>query len=187
MKRLSRPMRVSAHGGAVREPTRGLATRAAMLLLAASVGFFSGCILYVDDDDPIDPCVDVTCGENAYCTIDGDCACLEYFDGDPNVACDPVMRWYVTDACDDGLPIRIRLFAQDRDWSWPALPDYYETTGLQEIDFIDITCVPGESICYGAQAGDREWGVGLDGADTCDECCFECDAVDVDIGLLTCE
>ncbi len=37
----------------------------------------------------VDPCEDVSCGENAYCD-EGDCVCALGFEGDPDSGCEPV-------------------------------------------------------------------------------------------------
>ncbi|TPV92822.1 MAG: hypothetical protein B7733_23660 [Myxococcales bacterium FL481] len=143
------------------------------------VGLFLGCVVYVDDS-----CDAVQCGENAYCD-EGECFCVGGFDGDPQVSCDPVQSWFVTDFCDDGLDVSWRLFAEGRDWAWPR-DGSFVTSGVNAVDREDIVCLEDEIICIGATAGDVSWGVANDGSLGCTDCCFACVSGTVDFGKLSC-
>lgn len=158
------------------------------------------------------PC-DTTCGLNAYCD-GGACVCSDGFvavcstgdciaagrlcdgtsdcpnaaDEDPLVCFDgSVQQWSTADGCDDGRPIQWRVWAQERDWVWPGPDAVFSTAELDVVDRERIECVAGELLCFGAQAGDRTWGVGLDGAGECEDCCQPCASAPVDMGVLTCD
>jgi len=153
-------------------------------MLGLGLGLVAGCVLYVDED-AIGACSDVSCGANAFCDV-GDCYCFTGYGGDPDGNCDPEQRWLVRDACDDATDVEFRLFSTSRDWVWPS-EGVYATAGLEVDTALDVLCTRGETVCFGGQAGGLEWGVGLDGTDACDGCCFECEAGTVaDMGLLTC-
>ena len=150
-----------------------------MLGLAAATGLGLGCVIVVEDD-----CGGVECGDNAYCER-GICECVGGYDGDPDDRCDPVQTIWIQDECDDGLNIEYVFWAQDREWRWPA-EGTYETPDLGDNDIRDLTCIEGELICFGAEAGGLFWGVGLDGSEPCSDCCFECFADTYDLGFLEC-
>lgn len=144
------------------------------------VAFTAGCIIYEDGLD---------CGPYAY-AYRGSCYCDDGFQGDDptGVGCSPVMSWRVTDACDDQGDIAWKLFSQDRDWTWPNGTDVYLTTGFNYDSLEAIVCERGELVCFGGMSDSGlEYGVGLEGAAGCDDCCFECDAYELDFGLLTCQ
>ena len=153
------------------------------LAAAATAGAALGCVVYVEDR-----CLDVDCGDNATCDR-GWCECYVGYEGDPDQACDPVQTILIQDHCDDGRDIDYALYSADREWRWPAGSDTYRTAGYGANTGVDIVCYEGEWICFGAQAGELAWGVGLDGTDVCDDdwCCFECYPDTFDLGLLTCE
>lgn len=151
------------------------------VILGTAFGITAGCVVVVEDG-----CSDVDCGGNAFCDA-GVCHCIGGYYGDADDFCDPIQTWWVTDECNDGAPISFRLFAQDREWVWPAGSDTYETVGLGLDTYEDIVCLEGELVCFGGQSGDVQWGVGIFGEDDCEDCCFECNANVVDMGLLTCQ
>ena len=129
------------------------------------------------------------CGLNAY-DYGGACACIANYDGDPYEACEPVMELLITDLCDDGLDIEWRVFAEDRDWVWPDAAQVFWTAGY-DVDVIEsLQCQDGESLCFGAVAGDEVWGLVLEGPGgelACTDCCFDCGAYLFDLGFLTCD
>jgi len=173
---------------------------------------YDGCFA---EQPPVDETCKLDCGQNAYCS-EGECFCeLDHVavcganagclpearlcDGqqdcpdaaDENVAvCSPPLfqDWLVTDDCNDDLPIEWRLFALDRDWSWPGATTTFKTTGLGAEDYQTVQCFQGEVICFAGAAGDVVWGWNLDGSGSCDACCYECGSNSVlDLGFLTCE
>jgi hypothetical protein len=154
-----------------------------LLATAAAAGTALGCVVYVEDE-----CLDVDCGDNATCDR-GMCECYVGYDGDPDEACDPIQTVLIQDQCDDGLDTEFVLWSADRSWRWPGgSEEPYLTAGYGAVTYVDIVCYEGEWVCFGAQAGDLAWGVGLDGTDACEDdwCCFECFPDTVDLGLLTC-
>ncbi|MBZ5714470.1 hypothetical protein [Nannocystis pusilla] len=155
------------------------------------------------------------CGQNAYCS-EGECYCeLDhvYVCGEnagcmpterlcdkandcPNAAdealavCSPPVfqEWLLTDDCDDGLDIEWRLFAQDRDWTWPSIDSTFRTAGRGVDVYQIIQCFEGEWICFAGASGDVTWGFNLDGTGECENCCAACGSQDLlDLGFLTCE
>ena len=159
----------------------GLALAGLVLGLGASGA--SGCVVFVTDEDDV---CDVGCGFNAFCDVDGRCQCEFGYEGDPTVECDPVMEWRLQDECEDGLDVEFRLWSLTRGWGWPESPLVYVTPGLGVDTSVSIRCELGETICFGARAGEVEWGVGLDNDGPEDGACFLCDVVVADMGLLTC-
>jgi len=87
------------------------------------------------------------------------------------------MTWNVTDNCSDGQVTHIRFFDFANNWRWPAPPNYWilEQQGLAYE--MRLECFEGYRVCFGAasEGGDREWGVALDGATRCPDCCQYCD------------
>jgi hypothetical protein len=144
------------------------------------VGVPLGCVIVAEDR-----CDGVECGFRAHCDR-GVCECVEGFDGDPDEGCDPVQTVLLSDDCDDGLELEFALHAQERTWRWPEGSDVFTAAGLHVVTEQSIVCVEGELVCLGAQAGPLTWGVGLDGSEPCDWCCFECFSDVVDLGRLDC-
>jgi hypothetical protein len=152
-----------------------------------------------------------TCGLNAYCE-GTECVCVEGFvacgtgdciapervcdgvddcpaggDEDPQrCAADVEQLFVVTDGCDDGLDVQWRVWAEDRDWVWPGPDDAFVTPGFDVPTYQAISCIANELVCVGARAGDRVYGVDLDGSTACDDCCFACERATVDFGVLEC-
>jgi hypothetical protein len=159
-----------------------------LFLVGVLAGLASSCVIAVVDDGT----GGAACGENAVYDLDyRECFCPDGFDGDPYDRCDPLMTFLVTDACDDGEDIDWKLWSTDYDWSWPQGSSVYVTEGLNVDVYQDIVCELGETICFGAlaQDGSTRWGVGLEGPDVreCADCCVACDAIEFDLGYLTCE
>jgi hypothetical protein len=155
--------------------------RVAFSLFGLLVGVTTGCI--------IAQVPGVDCGVNAY-DYGGACACIANYDGDPYEACEPLLDVVLTDLCDDGLDIEWRVFAEGREWVWPDSGHVFVTSGF-DVDVVQsLQCQEGESLCFGAAAGDQSWGLGLDGFDgggSCSDCCFDCGAYQFDLGYLTCD
>lgn len=150
------------------------------LVIAFLVAATLGCVIYEDGLD---------CGPYAY-AYRGSCYCDDGFQGDDPAGggCSPIMSWRVTDACDDQGDIAWKLFSNDRDWTWPTGESVYLTTGFNYDSLEAIVCERGELICFGGESDSGlEYGVGLAGTAGCDDCCFECDAYELDFGLLTCQ
>jgi hypothetical protein len=154
-----------------------------------------------------------TCGLNAYCD-DAACVCEQGFlavcgtgdclalrqlcDGVPDCAnmadeaaetCarQAVQQWTLLDDCDDGIDVEWRLWSRDRDWAWPGPDEAFVTDEVGVPSHEEVECLMGEVICFGAVAGELEWGVGVDGTATCDGCCFVCSDEPIDLGGLACE
>ncbi|HEY0135575.1 MAG TPA: hypothetical protein VGB85_15930 [Nannocystis sp.] len=169
----------------------------------------------IAEQPPADETCALECGQNAYCS-EGECFCeldhvavcganagclpearlCDHQQDCPNAADEAVVvcstplfqDWLLTDDCDDGLPIEWRLFAQDREWSWPDGASSYKTTGLGAEDHQTVQCFEGEYICFGGRSGAVTWGFNLDGSGSCDACCAACGSQSVlDIGFLTCD
>jgi hypothetical protein len=74
-----------------------------------------------------------------------------------------------------GQAIQIQFFSQSRKWVWPAA-DKVINLGDGKDDRYNLTCEPGEKICYGAWAVANPtyaWGVAHNNR-TCPNCCFVC-------------
>jgi hypothetical protein len=78
--------------------------------------------------------------------------------------------------------LRVQLYSQDRDHSWPANgEDYYLDDG--ETTSMPLSCEEGENICYGAWIdGDENtyWGVGPGNKQECNNCCYVCEGGDTE-------
>ena len=91
------------------------------------------------------------------------------------------MKWSLSDHCVDGLGLMVKLFGVNRqgkvNWYWPEHDRHWpvEPGGSMAAE---ITCAPGELVCYGASTSfdDRAvfWGAGLDGTGSCKTCCNYC-------------
>lgn len=154
-----------------------------------------------------------TCGLNAYCEAGacvcdqgfiatcgtGDCLALRQLcdgvpdcpnladESDETCAQQEIQQWTLTDSCADGLDTEWRLRSAERDWAWPANGMGFVTDGHGLRSHEQIDCLRGERICFGATAGDRSWGIGLDGTGQCEDCCYRCLQDPVDLGALECE
>lgn len=172
---------------------------------------YEGC---VSTHPAVDPDCKLDCGANAYCAkdtcfcdvdhvavcgvnagcmaesqlCDGTADCPDEADENVAVCQPPVFQdWIITDACDDGVDVTWRIFSLDRDWAWPGVDTTFRTSGLLVDTYATIQCFEGETICAAAVAGDRSWGLALDGTGTCEACCFTCGDMDLaDAGYLEC-
>lgn len=135
------------------------------------------------------------CGANAGCFPEAR-LCDDVADcpnsADESVAvCNPSIfqEWLLTDGCDDGDDIQWKLFAQDRDWSWPSGDDVFRSGGYGVDMYQTIQCFEGELICFAGASSTSSWGFNLDGTGMCDACCAPCgnDGYGLlDIGILEC-
>ncbi len=103
--------------------------------------------------------------------------------GPPPVA---VMDWILYDSCADGLGLQAALFDVTYGGVWPSRHGAYVTGPGGAID-TRITCEVGALICYGAETDPPSgifWGVGLDGQESCADCCEPCDDVLVELELI---
>ena len=98
-----------------------------------------------------------------------------------------VQQWTLLDDCEDGRDVEWRLWSRDRDWAWPGPDETFFTDDEGVPSHEEVECLVGERICFGAEAGEQQWGVGVDGTAHCDSCCFICSEQPVELGGLTCE
>jgi hypothetical protein len=97
------------------------------------------------------------------------------------------MSILVMDLCDDGLDVEFRLFSEDSAKTWPVNSTLF-TAGYEVNTIHEIRCSEGEFVCFGAQAGDLSWGVGLANDLNCEPPLrFKCGPYTVDAGYLTCD
>jgi hypothetical protein len=89
--------------------------------------------------------------------------------------CTSTITLSITDACLDSLPIDYKFYDEDNHLVWPSANSYFETPGYNIEDTNDLVCITGSQICYGAEAGDIYWGVGLNNEYGCDDCCVTCE------------
>ena len=92
------------------------------------------------------------------------------------------LRFEMTDNCNDGYAIRYRFHEQGSDRrltgaTWPSGSSYWTPSSGSTLYSGALSCEE-RGICYGAEE-DRNnsagyWGVGLDGDQTCSNCCYSC-------------
>lgn len=155
-----------------------------------------------------------TCGLNAYCDASGECVCATGYDAvcgtadclatsllcdgvadcpagedeAPSVCADEIdQEWTLIDDCNDGIDVQWRLWSADGTWTWPGGDEVFWSRGYGLLAFESILCFEGETICLGAQADTKTWGVGLDGTVPCEDCCYACGLDRVEFGWLACE
>ena len=76
--------------------------------------------------------------------------------------------------------VQIAFFSQDRRVRWPASGRAWGLNDYGDHKF-NLSCVDGEKICYGAwlTGNARTYrGVGADGKERCDNCCYTCGGSD---------
>ena len=89
----------------------------------------------------------------------------------------PRIEWTIEDACADGQDIHFRFF-QIRSGNvvrvWPSSSRVYVAPFGEPVTATLDPSQPelGGKICYGAEAGNRYWGIGIDGDEGCDDCCL---------------
>ena len=89
----------------------------------------------------------------------------------------PRIEWTFEDACADGRDAHVRFF-QFRSGrivrTWPSSSRVYVAGfGRRETVVLEPSQPElGGQVCFGAEAGNRYWGVGIDGDESCDRCCL---------------
>lgn len=72
---------------------------------------------------------------------------------------------------------QVKFFSQDRKgYEWPGGGKAYNLDD-SDVHAMKIKCLGGEKICYGGWVTGNSklyWGVGLDGKQGCQGCCFTC-------------
>ena len=83
--------------------------------------------------------------------------------------------------------MEVRFFAVDRGLEWPGGDLVYLVAPGATMTQA-LSCVPGETICLGADqpATGLFWGVDIDNSARCTDCCFLCVTATVSYGPLTC-
>ncbi|MFT3912558.1 MAG: hypothetical protein QM704_00290 [Anaeromyxobacteraceae bacterium] len=81
----------------------------------------------------------------------------------------------LTDACADGQGLYIRFFDVNNGLVAPPPPNVY-TLPSGGTGATTLGCAAGAKVCYGAETPDRTiyWGVGIDLAHSCADCCYQC-------------
>lgn len=86
----------------------------------------------------------------------------------------PLLTWIVTDNCFDGSSVEYRFFDVNRNLVWPGNGIVYSAEVGKPYEST-LACQVGDKICIGAdQPGIGSWGVGINGAGTCSDCCYTC-------------
>ncbi len=73
--------------------------------------------------------------------------------------------------------VHFQLFSDDRNHVWPSASRVWVLDD-SEVHSVRISCNYGEKICYGAWPSgntSRIWGVGSEGREGCEDCCYICD------------
>jgi hypothetical protein len=72
--------------------------------------------------------------------------------------------------------IQVAFYSEWRDWEWPGAGKAFDLNDDEPRNF-NLTCNPGEKICFGAWVtGDtaKFWGVGYNRGHSCKQCCWIC-------------
>ena len=69
--------------------------------------------------------------------------------------------------------VEVQIYTPIRRAAWPAWNRVWINSSSVPERYA-ISCVPGEKVCFGAQAGRIYWGVGLRGRYGCVACCYTC-------------
>lgn len=117
-------------------------------------------------------------GRVQQCQVD----CLSDSEGTSEQSCIwrcewPTIDWTVVDNCNDGRQMQFRLFEYrggqivDR---WPSdRSRSYVANELGTEYFVRTrSALDGEQVCFGGNAGNQYWGVGIDGDRGCETCCY---------------
>lgn len=86
------------------------------------------------------------------------------------------LHFTFTDSCAAAGPsVGLRLFDVTHNGVWPSSTDVY-VIPFATTKTIDISCIPGAQICFGANStgGALFWGLGLNRDRTCAACCTTC-------------
>jgi hypothetical protein len=82
--------------------------------------------------------------------------------------------------------VQIRFFSRDRKVRWPAVGRAYGLNDYNEHEY-KLNCINGERVCYGAWItgnASRYWGVGSEGKEACQGCCYTCRGRDTQLIVL---
>ena len=98
------------------------------------------------------------------------------FPSDP-IPSKPTMEWTITDVCNDGKEIQYRFFHRDNSRTlktWPSTSRVYVARQFDTPYTHTLQLDSGDRICYGAAmpGSNYYWGIGLDGDQGCDDCCY---------------
>jgi hypothetical protein len=91
---------------------------------------------------------------------------------------DNQIRWRFRNAY--GRRIEYKLFAWNRNWSWPGGNNAFDLPANNKTYKTTIQCKRGEKVCYGAWVANNRnifWGVGYNARYNCRNCCFTCKGV----------
>lgn len=97
--------------------------------------------------------------------------------------------WPFEDSCSDGYTTQLRFFDAANGLIWPSNDEVYILEGSNTYS---LRCRTGADVCYGAQPNNpftnAYWGVGIDGDQSCTDCCYTCPAGEVTLPqrTLTC-
>ena len=90
------------------------------------------------------------------------------------------VKFILQDGCNDGYRINYKYFGfssnNERVRVWPSNDSHYYTEYYDREYPSNLSCSSGiYKICYGAETGNTNWGVGLDGTKVCrGDCCTRC-------------
>jgi hypothetical protein len=73
--------------------------------------------------------------------------------------------------------VSVELYSDNRNRVWPGSGEVYSLNDYSTRT-INISCIRGEKICYGAWVRNTQsssWGAGYGGKSSCKRCCYECD------------
>jgi hypothetical protein len=136
-------------------------------------------------------CGDGTCAPSEATTCCRDCGCptgstCSAAGTTCTVATSP-MNWTFMNACAAGS-IQLRLFDQESTAVWPTDPTQVYVVDYGDTRAVQLTCVNGDTICYGGDVPGLAgfWGVDIDDSQNCTDCCFACDGTDPQQVSLTC-
>ncbi len=82
--------------------------------------------------------------------------------------------------------VQLEFYSASGDHVWPGGNEVYAIAD-GKVHTYTLSCRSGEKICYGAwlKSNTRSyWGSGYDGRQSCDSCCFTCDAGDTPVIVL---
>jgi hypothetical protein len=86
------------------------------------------------------------------------------------------LSWSVKNACGKGSDIAVRIFDTTNNVSWPTGDRSAYVVSAGDTRLIELPCVAGATVCYGARipGSDSYWGVDIDQTEMCKDCCSNC-------------
>jgi hypothetical protein len=98
-----------------------------------------------------------------------------------------VMRWNFNNMCAGSGDIEVRLQDVTHGGGWPAADKVY-IVPQDAKRFIDISCIEGSKVCYGARARGAAlfWGADTDFSEDCTSCCHMCTTGSTPVHDLVC-